>query len=65
MVDYQLVEGKTAGEAQSAAVAQFTRQIKAFENQGKHNAAVILQQDLDMFVGPNDAGYGNPDARIV
>ena len=65
VVDYQLVEGKTAGEAQSAAVAQFNRQIIAFENQGKHNAAVILQQDLDMFVGPNDAGYGNPDARIV
>lgn len=65
VVDYQLVEGRTAGEAQSAAVAQFNRQIKAFEDQGKHNAATVLQLDLEMFVGPSDAGYGNPDARIV
>ncbi len=65
VVDYRLADGKTAGEAQDAAVAQFNSQIKVFKNQGKHNAAVILQQDLDIFVGPRNQGYGNPDARIV
>jgi hypothetical protein len=65
VVDYQLVDGKTAGEAQVAAVAQFNKQIQAYENAGDHNAAVVLQGDLDIFVGPNDTGYGNPNARIV
>lgn len=64
-VDYQLTQGKTTGVAQDVAVATFKEKIKLFEDAGKHNAAVILQQDLDIFVGPRDAGYGDPNALIV
>jgi hypothetical protein len=65
VVDYKLTEGKTAGEAQDAALAQFDKQIMAFENNGDHNDAVVLAEDREYFVGPNNAGYGDPNARIV
>lgn len=65
-VDYQLAQGATAGQAQDVTVAQFQAQIALFEQEGNHNAAVILQEDLDCFVGPrSSADYGNVNAKIV
>lgn len=65
VIDYQLVQGKTAGAAQDAARAEFEAQIKRFNDSGNHYAAQVLTADLEILVGPRDAGYGDPNAVIT
>jgi hypothetical protein len=66
-IDYQLLQGATAGAALLATQAAFQAQITAFENAGNHVAAVAMQDNLALLVGPTATGsiYGDPSATIT
>ena len=64
VIDLSLTEGDTAGAAQQKAISRFESTIASWEAAGEHTAAVALQQNLDVFVGPQNPGYGNVNTKL-